>query len=113
MAAVSQTSTRSLRRPLAAALTAAVLSVGAASPALAQDSLPDPNKPDSSKSTKTAENKASAGKSSDLPTTGNETSWLVLAGVALMGAGVAIRPAVRLRRSYRTDTWENLVRSGS
>jgi LPXTG-motif cell wall-anchored protein len=91
-----------------------VLSVGAASPAVAQDSLPDPNKPDSSKSTKTAENKTpAAGKTSDLPTTGIETSWLVLAGVALMGAGVAVRPAARLRRSYRTDTWENLVRSGS
>jgi len=99
-----------LRRPVAAALTAVVVSVGAASPALAQDSLPDPNKPEAAKSApKAAQTKGST----DLPTTGIDASWLVLAGVALMGAGVAVRPAARLRRSYRTDTWENLVRSGS
>ncbi len=96
------------RRTLAASLTALALSAAGTAPAFAQDSLPDPNKSDSSKSaTKTAQN------SSDLPTTGVETSWLVLAGVALLGAGVAVRPAARLRRAYRTDTWENLVRSGS
>ncbi len=97
-----------VRRPLVAALAAVCLSGAGAAPALAQDSLPDPNKSESSTpATKTAENK-----SSDLPTTGIETSWLVLAGVALLGAGVAVRPAARLRRSYRTDTWEQLVRSG-
>ena len=96
------------RRALAASLTALALSAAGTSPAFAQDSLPDPNRSDSKSATKTAENQ-----SSDLPKTGVETSWLVLAGVALLGAGVAVRPAAQLRRSYRTDTWENLVRPGS
>jgi LPXTG-motif cell wall-anchored protein len=91
-----------------ATIVAAALSTAGAGPALAQDSLPDPNKPKSSQgSTKTAQ------QNSDLPTTGIETSWLVLAGVALMATGVAVRPAARLRRSYRTDAWEQAMRSGS
>ena len=86
---------------------AASIAVGGASPALAQDSLPDPNKQETSKSNtqRTAD--------SDLPTTGIETSWLVLAGVALLATGVAVRPAARRRRSYRTDAWRQAVRSGS
>ena len=98
-----------MRRPLVAALAAISIAAGGAAPALAQDSLPDPNKAGSSqKATKTAENK-----SSDLPSTGVDTSLLALAGVALLATGLAVRPVARLRRSYRTDTWENLVRSGS
>ena len=97
------------RRPVAAALAAAALSAAGAGPALAQDSLPDPNKAQTTPPiTKTAQNP-----SSDLPSTGIETSWLTLAGVALLAGGLAVRPAARLRRRYRTDAWEQAVRSSS
>lgn len=106
---VKRSRTSRLHRPLAACLTAVALSVGGAAPALAQDSLPDPNKSQTTPPpTKTAQNP-----SSDLPTTGIETSWLALAGVALLAGGLAVRPAARMRRRYRTETWEHVVRSGS
>lgn len=96
-------------RPLTAALAAACLAVGGAAPALAQDSLPDPNKADAPKPAA----KASQSNGSGLPSTGIEASWLTLAGVALLATGVAVRPAARLRRRYRTDAWEQAMRSGS
>lgn len=97
-----------IRRPVAACVAAVVLSTAGAAPALAQDSLPDPDAP-----AKKAPAASKSQDSSDLPTTGIETGWLVLSGVALLAGGLAVRPAARLRRSYRTDTWENLVRPGS
>jgi len=105
VSAISTTSR--LRRPFTAALVGAALAVGGASPALAQDSLPDPN---GQKETKSSAKQAAG---SDLPTTGIETSWLVLTGMALLATGVAVRPVARRRRSYRTDAWRQAVRSRS
>lgn len=98
-----------VRRAFTATLTVGCLALSSAGQALAQAPLPDPNQPASSG--KSAATKPA--QKSDLPTTGVETSWLVLTGVALLATGVAIRPAARRRRTYSTDAWQQAVRSRS
>lgn len=95
-------------------LTAIVLSGSlllGATPALAQDdqaqSLPDPDNPQAVKTDSAKKEQASA-----LPTTGLEAAPLVVAGLAVLCAGIAIRPAARRRRSWSTDTWLHAVQTG-
>jgi LPXTG-motif cell wall-anchored protein len=94
------------RRAFAALALALCLALCTAVPAFAADSLPNPDGP-----AKTSQKKAQA--NSNLPMTGIDGRVLILAGVALMAAGVAVLPAARRRRSYRTDTWERAVRNSA
>lgn len=77
--------------------------------ALAQDdgqqSLPDPNRGEQSD--------GKSEKASPLPDTGVSVPLLLAGGVALLAAGVAVRPIRRRRRAYRSDVWFEAVRAGS
>jgi hypothetical protein len=93
------------RRATAAFALAVCLGVCGPGSALAQSdvaqSLPDPNDDRPAERTEQSGGSGQGG----LPQTGVFAAPVLAAALALLGAGVATRPARRRRRAYRCDVW--------